>query len=106
MEHVLPHEFDTKILENSKKTLVLFYASWCPHCANFKPTFEEVNCEGFEKRASLIDEDENPLWERFDISVVPTMIAFQNGNILTRRDAKRGIGLTRHDMKSMIEELK
>jgi len=26
MEHVLPEEFDSKVLSNEKKTLVLFYA--------------------------------------------------------------------------------
>ncbi|MGI0072538.1 MAG: thioredoxin family protein [Nitrosotalea sp.] len=33
MEHVTPEEFDSKVLNNDQKTLVLFYASWCPYCA-------------------------------------------------------------------------
>ena len=105
MEHVLPEEFDSKVLNDSKKTLVLFYADWCPYCANFKPTFEEVNSQNTQKKAALVNEDENLLWDRFNIQAVPTIIAFQNGNILARRDAKKGIGLTRKDMDSIIREL-
>lgn len=105
MEHVLPEEFDSKVLSSSKKTLVLFYADWCPYCANFKPTFEEINSDAIQKKAALVNEDENPLWDRFNIQAVPTIIAFQNGTILARRDAKKEIGLTRKDMESMINEL-
>ena len=105
MEHVLPEEFDSKILNNDKKTLVLFYADWCPYCANFKSTFEEINSEKIQKKAALVNEDENPLWDRFNIQAIPTMISFQNGSILARRDAKKGIGLTRNDMESIVKEL-
>ena len=59
----------------------------------------------YKKKAALVNEDENPLWDRFNIQAIPTMIAFQNGKILTRRDAKKGIGLTRADMESIIKEL-
>jgi thioredoxin 1 len=105
MEHVLPEEFDSKILNDKKKTLVLFYADWCPYCANFKPTFEEITVNNAQKKAALVNEDENPLWDRFNIQAVPTMIVFQDGCVLTRRDAKKGVGLTRNDMESIIKEL-
>ncbi len=105
MEHVLPEEFDSKVLNSKHKTLVLFYADWCPYCANFKPTFEEINSNKIEKKAVLVNEDENPLWDRFNIQAIPTMIAFQDGKIIARRDAKKHIGLTRTDMESIVKEL-
>ena len=105
MEHVLPEEFDSKVLNSSTKTIVLFYADWCPYCSNFKPTFEEINSDKIQKKTALVNEDENPLWDRFNIQMVPTMIAFQNGKILARRDARGGIGLTRKDMESIVKEL-
>lgn len=105
MEHVIPEEFDSKVMKNSTKTLVLFYADWCPYCSNFRPTFEEISSDNFQKKAVLLNEDKNPLWDRFSIEAVPTMIAFQNGNIIARRDAKKEIGLTRNDMESMVKEL-
>ncbi|MGI0026426.1 MAG: thioredoxin family protein [Nitrosopumilaceae archaeon] len=105
MEHVLPEEFDSKILSNGKKILVLFYADWCTYCANFKPTFEEINSDKAQKKAALVNEDENPLWDRFNIQTVPTMIVFQDGKIIARRDAKKHVGLTRVDMESIVKEL-
>ncbi len=105
MEHVKPEEFDSKVLGNNKKTVVLFYATWCPYCANFKPTFEAAKIETADKMGSIIDEDENPLWDRFNIQAVPTMIVFQNGKIVSRRDAKKHIGLTKSDMDSIVREL-
>ena len=41
---------------------------------------------------SNIDDDNNPLWERFSIEAVPTIIAFEKGKIISSRDAKMGIG--------------
>ena len=105
MEYVLPEEFDSKVLNSEKKMLVLFYADWCPYCANFKPTFEEIDSSNLQKKVALVNEDENPLWDRFSIQAIPTMIAFQNGKILTRRDAKKGKGLTRTDIEFIIKEL-
>jgi thioredoxin 1 len=105
MEHITPEEFDEKVLKNNKKTLVLFYASWCPYCANFKPTFELTKTDSINKIGILIDEDENPLWDRFNIQAVPTIIAFENGNIIARRDAKKHIGLTKSDMDSLVKDL-
>jgi thioredoxin 1 len=105
MEYVTPEEFDPKVLNNEQKTLVLFYASWCPYCANFKPIFEAINSNNVKKMAALVDEDENPLWDRFNIQAVPSMIAFEKGKIISRRDAKKHVGLTKGDMESIIKEL-
>ena len=105
VEHVTSDEFDSKILKSDKKTVVLFYATWCPYCANFKPTFESAKIETSSKFGSIIDEDENPLWDRFDIQVVPTMVVFQNGKIISRKDAKKHVGLTKSDMDSLVTEL-
>ncbi len=105
MEYVKPEEFDSKVLGDNKKTVVLFYATWCPYCSNFKPTFESAKIETANKVGSIIDEDENPLWDRFNIQAVPTMIVFQNGKIISRRDAKKHVGLTKSDMDSIVKEL-
>jgi thioredoxin 1 len=105
MEHVTAEEFDSKVLNNNQKTLVLFYASWCPYCSNFKPIFEAANSNSAKKIATLVDENGNPLWDRFNIQAVPTMIAFANGKIITRRDAKKHVGLTKGDTDSIIKEL-
>ena len=33
------------------------------------------------------------------------MVAFSNGEIVNRRDARKGAGLTREDMESIVKEL-
>jgi thioredoxin 1 len=105
MEHVIPEEFDSKVSNSEKKTVVLFYATWCPYCSNFKPTFESAKIQNANKMGSIIDEDENPFWDRFNIQAVPTMITFQNGKIISRKDAKKHVGLTKSDMDAVVKEL-
>ena len=104
MENISPEEFDS-ILSNANKNIVLFYASWCPYCTNFRPTFESSKIDNANKFGALVDEDENPLWDRFNIKLVPTVIVFENGKIISRRDAKNYVGLTKSDMDSIIKEL-
>ena len=53
---------------------------------------------------SNIDDDDNPLWERFSINAVPAIIAFEKGDIISRRDAKMGIGLVKSDLDSIMKE--
>ncbi len=106
MENVNLEEFDSKVLNSDKTKLVLFYATWCPYCSNFKPTFESATVYNAEKVGTIIDDDDNPLWDRFNIQAVPTIIVFQNGKIISRRDAKKNLGLTKSDMDSIVKELK
>jgi hypothetical protein len=54
---------------------------------------------------SKINDDDNPLWDRFVISAVPTLLAFDNGKIISRRDAKTGVGLSQSDLDSMLNEI-
>ena len=114
MEHLEPRQFDT-FLSLGQKSLVMFYADWCPFCQRFKPFFEQQYLEMNQKSslkvyACKLNEDENPLWDKFSVNAVPTLIAFysskENGNqIIARRDAKMGIGLTKNDLDSIIKEV-
>ena len=52
-----------------------------------------------------INDDDNPLWDKYDIKAVPTLIAFSNNSIKNRRDAKMGIGLTRTDLNSILSDI-
>jgi thioredoxin len=107
MENLQPSQFED-ILSSQEKTLVMFYADWCPFCRKFKSIFEAsanslTNSQQkfFE---SNIDDDNNPLWERFSMEAVPTIIAFEKGKIISRRDAKMGIGLVKSDLDSIMKE--
>jgi thioredoxin 1 len=109
MEHLEPNEFD-RLLSSKKKALVMFYADWCPFCRTFKLIFESANdkesaIKGYTFYESKINDDDNPLWDRFVISAVPTLLAFDNGKIISRRDAITGVGLSQPDLDSMLNEI-
>jgi len=106
MQNIDHEEFVQTVMESDDKYLVLFYADWCPFCAKFKPIFEAY--EGrlkYKFAGAKVNQDDNPLWDMFRIDSIPTMIAFSGSEIITRRDAKRGVGLTKDDMESIVKEL-
>jgi thioredoxin 1 len=109
MEHLEPNDIDS-LLFSKKKALVMFYADWCPFCQRFKPIFESANdnesaIRGYTFYESKINDDDNPLWDRFVISAVPTLLAIDNGKIISRKDAKTGVGLRQSDLDSMLNEI-
>lgn len=90
-------------------SLIMFYADWCPYCKKFNSIFEEyvkkTNSEKILIGKVNLNDDDNPLWDKFDITAVPTLIAFSNNSIKHRRDAKMGVGLTYDDMISIFSEI-
>ncbi len=92
---------------DGKPSIVLFYADWCPFCRKFKPIFEaHATNSGVRLAEAKINEEENPLWDRFGIEVIPTIISFKNGKITGRADGKAGLGLTEDDLKELISKIK
>lgn len=55
----------------------MFYSDWYPFCKRFRLAF---NCakSKYRKLSALVNEDENPLWDRFWINAVPIAIAFDD----------------------------
>lgn len=104
MENIEPEQFE-KLLSSGEKTLAMFYADWCPFCRRFKPVFESAKSK-YKKIEIKLNEDENPMWDRFAIPAVPTVIAFDGNKIVARKDAKMGVGLDKSDIDSMLNELK
>jgi thiol-disulfide isomerase/thioredoxin len=110
MDHLEANQFDN-LLSSGEKFVVMFYADWCPFCQRFKPVFESVTPKqsksaiSYKTYGAKVNDDENPLWDRFSINAVPTIIAFDKGDIISRRDAKMGAGLNKSDLDSLLEEL-
>ena len=104
MSELGPADFDD-LFSRNEKALVLFYAVWCPFCQRFKPIFDSVETNFFLFSTKLND-DNSPLWDRFSVETVPTIIAFDGEKIIGRRDARKGIGLTKDDVDSLLKELK
>jgi thiol-disulfide isomerase/thioredoxin len=91
-------------LKKSQKAAVLFYADWCPFCRAFKPKFE-----AYAKKTDIklleanISEESNPLWDKYGVNVVPTVVVFSKGKQLVRADGKAGVGLSESEMDALLK---
>jgi thiol-disulfide isomerase/thioredoxin len=100
METLDPHAFDGTTLRRPGRYVVAFSASWCPFCRAFLPKFTKL--EGSPKfRVAVADltDLESPLWERFQIEVVPSLAVFRDGEVVWRVDGTAGVGLAAADLR-------
>ena len=73
----------------------------------FKPVFED-----FAKRENLdfgeanISHYEDPLWARFQIKVVPSLLIFKDGDLINRKDGTPFRGLSKADLDELIGKLR
>ena len=89
-----PSDFDAKTLRRTGTVVALFTAQWCPYCRSFAPIFESAELGNVVTKAIVdLSDLENPLWEVFEIEVVPTIIVFKDGSPAIRNDGVLGIGL-------------
>jgi thioredoxin 1 len=80
-----------------KRTVVLFEMTGCPFCRMFRTEFHAFT-EAYSAACSFLrvklDAYDNPLWEKYGIEAVPTVIAFAKGGIVSRADSIPGVGLS------------
>ena len=81
---------------------VAFVADWCPFCRRFQPIFETARGRGhFELAYGDVTDYESPLWERFALDVVPTVIAFRDGAAIVRKNGRFARGLKAADVEQL-----
>ncbi|MCL5316827.1 MAG: thioredoxin family protein [Thaumarchaeota archaeon] len=84
----------------------MFYATYCPFSRRFAPIFEQYSRNPKYRFAKAdITDDNNPLWDKYNIPVVPTVIAFKNGVEAGRRNAVPGLGLKETDLISLLKQI-
>jgi len=96
----------TRLLD-SRSILVVFYAHWCPFCTSFLKVFEATMKEKTNPLAALADvsDTSNPLWETFDVAIVPTLVGFRNGQAFVRKDGTAGVGLSIEELKDALRRM-
>ena len=86
--------------------IVLFAAKWCGYCARFLETARDFKASS-DAQIFLVDAD-NPdesLWDIHSLRLVPTLIIFQSGKQLFRKDGLPGIGFRSSDLSDALKAL-
>jgi len=101
---LMPKDFNEGKLLRNEKSLVFFYAEWCPFCRkSFRllGSLDKSRLKVF--RVDLSDEN-SPLWGSLRIKTVPTLIAFKDSKEFWRADGISMIGLRKKDFEQAIIE--
>jgi len=78
------NEFGLKITEEMKlgKTVLDVYTVWCGPCKFISPILEKFKEEGIINLLKTDLDQNRPLGELFGITAIPTLLFFNNGELL------------------------
>ena len=74
--------FRAEVLDSKEATVTLFWATWCPFCRRYKPEFDKLAAKWPWRFAAVyLDDESNPLWDDYNVEVVPTLALFRDGKL-------------------------
>ena len=95
MDTVSTSDFEGERLAREPRTaLVVFVADWCGYSRRFLRA-AEPQAEGFPAPVLLADvsDEDDPLWDRFRLRIVPSLVLFKDGEPVWRMDGRSLVGL-------------
>ena len=73
--------FDEEVMQSDKPVLVDFWATWCGPC----PVVKQIAEENPDIKVCKVNvDDERQLAMQFNVTSIPTVIAFKNGMEVSR----------------------
>ena len=103
IRRIATRDFDKEVLSRDSPLVVLFEAELCPFCAQFRGIFEpRVNAIPVPVLGVLLNDYDDPLWDRYSIEAVPTIAVFESGEVAFRIDGPLGIGLKDSDTNKLL----
>ena len=99
METIPKEGFDGNTLRDKGPTAVLFHATWCGFCRDFIEDYVQWATHVGKDApfaityADVSEEESDARWDDFGIHVVPTLIAFNDGREVWRKDGVLGAGI-------------
>jgi len=94
--------FEEKVINADKLTIVDFWAEWCAPCRMIAPTMAELATEysGRVNIGKLNVDENNKTATKFGIRSIPTLLFFKNGDIL-----KQVVGVrSKPELQEVIDE--
>ena len=76
--------FTAEVMEYKGKVLVDFWASWCGPCQMLTPIIDQLSDELKDKvKIAKVNIEENQdLATKFNVQSIPTVLIFENGNVV------------------------
>ncbi len=85
--------FENEVLKSDKPVIADFNAEWCGPCKVLGPILNELSDERDDiKIVSVNIDDEDELADDFDITSIPCLVVFKNGE-----EVNRNVGLINKD---------
>lgn len=85
IKHITPNEYEQEVINCNGKVLVDFFATWCGPCQMLSQVLEKISEEDNSTKIVKVNVDEaTELAMKNDVEVVPTMILYNNGEIVDR----------------------